>query len=109
MLLRCSDPGDEVHPVPVLGDAADLKGDVHPIFLLLGPSEWPYRGRAGEDKVALKVVGFDLALSNWAATIFDDFFKDAFSNKTSPFRRGLTQLEEATFSIFSAIRVVQPI
>ena len=100
MLLRCSDPGEDAglsdaHPDP--GEAVGLDGDVHlpngvcpP--LLLGPGECPYKGRAGEDRVALRVEGFDLGPSNLfslrLSTVLDDFFKDASSLGTSPFRWG---------------------
>ena len=96
MLLRCSDPGEdaglsEAHPDPE--EAAGLNGDVHlpngvwpP--LLLGPREFPYKGRAGEDRVALRVDGFDFGLSNRfslrLSTVLDDFFKDDSSPRISP-------------------------
>jgi len=65
--------------------------------MLLGPAEWRCRGRAGEDRVALRVGGFDLGLWNWFSLGLSTVF--GFSHRTSPFRRG-TQLEEAIFSAF---------
>ena len=102
MLLLCSDPGDaeglnDSQP----GPGADLIGEVHfpalhpnngfwlPL-LPLDPADCPYRGSAGEDKVALKVEIFDFGFSNrfspGFSTVSDDFFKDAFSNKSSLLR-----------------------
>ena len=85
--------------------------------MLLGPAEWRCRGRAGEDRVALRVEGFGLGLCNWfslgLSTVFG-FFKDASSHRTSPFRRG-TQLEEVIFPTFPStsllllIRVLSPL
>ena len=80
--------------------------------MLLGPAEWRCRGRAGEDRVALRVEGFDLGLWNWFSLGLSTVF--GFSHRTSPFRRG-TQLEEAIFSTFPStsllllIRVLSPL
>ena len=102
MLLLCSDPGDDEglnDSQP--GPGADLIGEVHfpalhpnngfwlPL-LPLDPADCPYRGSAGEDKVALKVEIFDFGFSNrfspGFSTVSDDFFKGAFSNKSSLLR-----------------------
>ena len=99
MLLLCSDPGDDEglnDSQP--GPGADLIGEVHfpalhpnnGFWLPLDPADCPYRGSAGEDKVALKVEIFDFGFSNrfspGFSTVSDDFFKDAFSNKSSLLR-----------------------